>query len=235
MKKHTLTAQSRDTFGRKVKKLRVEGMIPATVYGKKSKSASLTVDAANFAKTYAEAGETGLVELSVGDGLTRHVLVHHVQKHPVTGAILHVEFHEVDLKEKVHANVPVVLVGESPAVSEKRGVLLSILDEVEVEALPTDLVEHIEVDVSVLSGVGQEVKVKDLAVPHGLSVLNDAELTIVKIGSLITKEAEAEAAAEAAKAAEAQAPSEGEGSAPAAPQPTDTAPDGKEKKQTPAE
>ena len=108
--------------------------------------------------------------------------------------------------------MPIVLVGESVVVSEKRGVVLSILDEVEVEALPTELVEHIEVDVSTLSDVGQEVKVKDLAIPAGLTVLSEAELTIVKIAPLITKEAEAEAAADAAKAAEAAsevAPAEG--------------------------
>lgn len=211
MKKHSLSATKRDSLGRKVKKLRVAGQLPATVYGKKVASASLTVGYDAFAKTYEEAGETGLIELSVG-GAIRHVLIHHVQKHPVTGATLHVEFHQVDLKEKVHAKVPIVLVGESVVVSEKRGVVLSILDEVEVEALPTELVEHIEVDVSTLSDVGQEVKVKDLAIPAGLTVLSEAELTIVKIAPLITKEAEAEAAADAAKAAEAAsevAPAEG--------------------------
>lgn len=211
MKKHSLSATKRDSLGRKVKKLRVAGQLPATVYGKKVESASITVASEAFATTYEDAGETGLVELSVG-GTVRHVLIHHVQKHPVTGAILHVEFHQVDLKEKVHAKVPIVLVGESSVVSEKRGVVLSILDEVEVEALPTELVENIEVDVAALSEVGQEVKVKDLKVPAGLTVLSDAELTIVKIGSLITKEAEAEVAAEAAKAAEAAsevAPAEG--------------------------
>lgn len=202
MKKHSLSAIKRDSLGRKVKKLRKAGELPATVYGKNVASASLTVRAEAFDNVYAEAGETGLVELSVG-GAVRHVLIHHVQKHPVTGAILHVEFHQVDLKEKVHAKVPIVLVGESSAVSEKRGVLLSILDEVEVEALPTDLVEHIEVDVTPLSDVGQEVKVNSLTIPMGLTVLSGAELTIVKIGSLITKEAASEAAAEAAKAAEA--------------------------------
>lgn len=208
MKKHSLSATKRDSIGRKVKKLRKAGELPATVYGKNVSSASITVNAEAFDKTYEEAGETGLVELAVA-GSVRHVLIHHVQKHPVTGAILHVEFHQVDLKEKVHAKVPIVLVGESTAVSEKRGVLLSILDEVEVEALPTDLVEHIEVDVTTLSDVGQEVKVKDLTIPSGLTVMSDAELTIVKIGSLITKEAASEAAADAAKAAEAATAAEG--------------------------
>lgn len=232
MKKHSLAATKRDSLGRKVKKLRVAGQLPATVYGKKVESASVTVEADAFAKTYEEAGETGLVELSFG-GAVRPVLIHHVQKHPVSGTILHVEFHQVDLKEKVHANVPIVLVGESPVVSEKRGVVLSILDEVEVEALPTELVENIEVDVTSLSEVGQEVKVKDLKVPAGLTVLSDAELTIVKIGSLITKEAEAEAAAESAKAAEAAAAAPAEGAeGAAAPAPEGAAPAEKAKEES---
>ncbi len=213
MKKHSLTASKRDVVGRKVKKLRSAGQLPATVYGKKVKSVSVAVPADAFLKTYGEAGETGLVELSVG-GDVRPVLIHTVQKDPVTGSILHVEFHQVDLKEKVHANIPLVLVGESPAVVEKRGVLLTILDELDVEALPTDLVENIEISVGGLSEVNQEVKVKDLKVPAGLTVLSDGELTIVKVGSLISKEAEAEAAAEeAAKAAAAEAAPAAEGAA----------------------
>lgn len=208
MKKHALTASKRDIIGRKVKKLRASGQIPATVYGKKVASVSVVVPADAFTKTYGEAGETGLVELSVG-GDVRPVLIHHVQKDPVTGTILHVEFHQVDLKEKVHANVPLVLVGQSPAVTEKKGVLLTILDEIEVEALPTDLVDKIDVDVRGLSEVNQEVKIKDLKIPAGLTVLSDAALTVVKVGSLITKEAQEEAAAEAAKAAETAAAAEG--------------------------
>lgn len=222
MKKHSLTAAKRDLVGRKVKKLRAAGQVPATVYGKKVTSISICVPLDAFTKTYGEAGETGLIELSVG-GSVRPVLVHNVQKDPVTSAILHVEFHQVDLKEKVHATVPLVLVGESPAVTEKKGVLLTILDEVDVEALPTDLVDNIEVDVRELTDVDQEVKIADLTIPAGLTVLSDATLTVVKVGSLITKEAEAEAAAEAAakaaattEAAAAEGAQAGEGAAPAA-------------------
>lgn len=208
MKKHSLVATKRDIVGRKVKKLRQAGQIPATVYGKKVKSISVAVAADAFTKTYGEAGETGLVELSV-NGSVRPALVHHVQKDPVTGAILHIEFHQVDLKEKVHTRVPLVLVGESPAVTEKKGVILTILDEIEVEALPTDLAERIEVPIEGLSEVNEEIRVKDLKVPAGITVHTDAELTVVKVGSLVTKEAEKEAAEEAAKAAETAVAAEG--------------------------
>jgi len=203
MKKHTLSAQKREVVGRKVKHLRSEGLLPATVYGKKVKSISVTVKTEDFAKTYKEAGETGLIELAI-DKETRPVLVHNVQADPVTGSLVHAEFFQVDLKEKVHANVPLEFTGEAPAVVQKIGVLLTVMDEVEVEALPGDLPEKIRVDVSKLEAVNQEFKVSDLVIPSGVSVLSDATLTVAKIGTLISREAEAEAAAEAVAAAAAE-------------------------------
>lgn len=223
MKKHILTATKRDVVGRKVKNLRKQGIIPGTVYGKNVKSVSISVPADAFAKVYAEAGETGLIDLSVGMDV-RPVLVDNVQVDPVSGLIIHIEFHQVDLKEKVTAQVPLELIGESPAVTQKLGVLLSVLDEVEVEALPTNLPEHITIDVSTLAQVNDEIKVADLVSPDGVTINTDPTLTIVKIGALITKEAEQQAAAEeaaqaAAKTAEApEAPTE-EAAAPAAEQP----------------
>lgn len=209
MKKHSLTATARTQVGRKVKILRKEGKLPATVYGKGIKSASVTIAGDAFAKVYAEAGETGLIELHV-DRDTRPVLVHNVQVDPVSNARLHVEFHQVDLKEKVHAKVPVELVGESPAIAQKLGVLLTVLNDIEVEALPAELPEKIEVDVTRLVGVDQEVKVSDITLASGVTVLTDAGLTVVKVGPLVTKEAEAQAVAEEAAAAEAAVAAGGE-------------------------
>lgn len=208
MKKYSLNASLRSQVGRKVKNLRKQGQIPGTVYGKGVKSASVAVTSDVFSKVYREAGETGLIELRV-DKDTRPVLVHHVQIDPVTSRLLHVEFHQVDLKEKVHAKVPVELAGEAPAVTQKLGVLLTVLNDIEVEALPTELPEKITVDVSKLAEVDQEVKVGDLVMGSGVSVLSDAGLTIVKVSPLVTKEAEAQATAEAAAAAEAAATAEG--------------------------
>lgn len=200
MKKHTLQGNARDLLGRKVKQLRQTGQIPATIYGKKVKSSSVVVSAADFQKVLAEAGETGLVELSAG-GTMHPVLIHNVQRDAVTDAILHVEFYQVDLKEKVKTKVPLVLIGESQAVAERKGVILSLLNEVEVEALPAELPEKIEVDVSKLSDVDQEVKVSELKVPQGVTLLTDPTIGVVKIAALVSKEAEAQAAADAAAAA----------------------------------
>lgn len=212
MKKYSLQATKRGELGRKVKSVRASGGVPGTVYGKGVKSASVTVDGKAFEKLYAEAGETGLVELSL-DGTVRPVLVHTVQRNPLKGTALHVEFHQVDLKEKVHANVPVELAGESAAVEQKVGVLLTITSELEVEALPTDLPEAITVEVTKLAAVGDELKVSDLKVPAGVTILTPADQIVVKVDSLVSKEAEEQAAADAAAAAAASAeaaPTEGE-------------------------
>jgi len=211
MKTYKLVGQKRDIEKTKVNQLRRDGFIPATVYGKKVTSNSLSVKLADFRSVYADAHETGLVELTL-DGEVRPVLIHCVQKDPVKDTILHVEFHQVDLKEKVRANIPLVFVGESPAVTQKIGVVLSLLSEVEVEALPTDLPEKLDVDISHLSEIDQELKVSDLHVPSGVALLSDASVILVKVGALVSKEAEQQAAAEAA-AAEAAAPVEGEAGA----------------------
>lgn len=208
MKKHTLTVHPRQILGRKVKQLRKEGQIPATIYGKNVTSVSIAVSGDVFGDVYKQAGKTGLIELTLGSDV-RPVLINTVQRHPVTGDILHIEFRQVDLKEKVKATVSLELVGEAKAITDKIGVLLTILDWVEVEALPTDLPENIKLDVSGLSQVDDELKVKDLKAPTGVSIVTDGELTIVKVGSLVSREAEVQAAEEAAKKAAAEAPAEG--------------------------
>jgi len=137
--------------------------------------------------------------------------------------MLHIEFHQVDLKETVHANVPIEITGASPAVAQRLGVLLTVLSDVEVEALPTDLPEKLVADVSKLAEVNQELKVADIAVSKGVTVLTDGTLTVVKVGPLVTKEAEEQAAAEEAAAAQAAAATE-EAAAPATEGQTPSAP-----------
>ena len=132
MKKHTLSATPRVLVGRKVKKLRAQGLVPATIYGKKSKSVSISVKIDDFNKIYKEAGESGLIELTL-DKVIHPVLIHNLQVDPIAGNPLHVEFYQVDLKEKVHTKVPVEFTGEPAAVANKIGVLLTITDEVKLK------------------------------------------------------------------------------------------------------
>lgn len=223
MKKHKLEVEKRKIVGKKVKSLRKQGVLPANIYGKNIKSLAVQLPVKNFDPVFEEIGETGLLELAVaGEEKSRPVLIHNVQLDPVTSQPLHADFFQVDLKEKVTTMVPLEIVGEALAIKDKKGVLLHTLNEVEVEALPTDLPEKIEVDVLALSEIDQETKVGELKVPSGVTILTDPGLVVCKIGPLVTAEMEAEikkdeeAAAEAATAAgiaAEEAPAEAEGAA----------------------
>lgn len=216
MNKVTLIANKRIVVGRKVKKLRQDGSIPANIYGKKVKSQSIQVLEKEFNTVHSKVGETGLVELML-DKLVHPVLIHNVAYHPVTHATLHIDFFQVDLKEKVTTKVPLAFMGESPAVKDKLGVLLTILSEVEIEALPTDLPEKLEVDINGLKAVGDTLKVSDLKVSDKVKILSDETLELVKVAPLVSKaaeqmakeEAEAKAAAAAAAVPAEGAPTEG--------------------------
>lgn len=203
MKKTMLAAQKRTVFGRKVSRLRKQSLIPAIVYGHDVKSLAVSIGLDELTKTFHEAGETGLVELKL-ENEVRPVLIKNIQLHPVTGMFLHVDFYQVNLKEKVKARVPVFLIGIAPAVSQKLGVLLELSDEIEVEALPTDLPEKIEVDIAQLAQVNDTITVAQINSPSGVTILTESNTEIVKIGALVTKEAEAQAAAEEAAAQAAQ-------------------------------
>src|SRR3989344_4199278 len=126
MDKHILKAQTRKVLGRKVKKLRAEGLLPANIFGKKVKSQSVSVGLKDFAKVFQKAGKTALVEIDLDDKMLP-VLISNVSYHPVSRLPLHADFHQVDLKEKVTAHVPLEIVGEAPAVKDKIGVLLKSL------------------------------------------------------------------------------------------------------------
>ncbi len=204
MKKISLTVEKRILSGRKVKNLRKQNILPANLFGKKVTSVALQVPKETFMKVYHEAGETGLVELNFA-GEVRPVLIQNVQIEPVNSSPLHVDFYQVDLKEKVKAHVPLDITGVAPAVEQKLGLLLELVNKVEVEALPADLPEKIMVDVSQLKELHSAIKAQDLKLASGVTLLTDEDTELVKVGELITKEAVELAAAEAAQKAAAVA------------------------------
>lgn len=157
-----LSASTRTVFGRKTKQLRKKGLVPANIFGKKIKSMAIELESSVLLDTMRKAGETGLIHLKIkGDDKTHPVLVSGYAQDPVTDQMLHVDFHEVDLKQKTTATVPLRAVGESEAV--KSGLVLVMMkNELDVEALPTDLPDVIEVDISVLTDVGSTIHAKDL-------------------------------------------------------------------------
>lgn len=204
MKRFKLAVEKRKVLGKKVAKLRKEGLFPANIYGKGVKSLSVQVPYKDFEKVYKEAGETGIVDIEVA-GEVRPALIHNVQQDYYKHLLLHADFFQVNLKEKVKTMVKVVVVGEPKAVSEKLGLLMQTLAEVEIEALPTDLPDKIEVNVEPLAILDAQITVDEIKAPTGVTILTDASQVVAKIGSLISKEAAEQAAAEAAAAEAAKA------------------------------
>lgn len=214
MKREKLTVEKRKILGKKVKKLRREGILPANVYGKDIKSISVQVPQKEFAKVFKEAGETGLVDIHL-DSQVIPVLIHNVQKDYLNENYLHADFYKVNLKEKVKTMVPIVIVGEPKAVTDKVGLLMQIISEIEVEALPEELPENVEVNVEPLAAVDEQITIGDLKTPAGVTILSDASQVVVKISELVSKEAEEQAAAEAVAAEEAKVEGAEEGASPA--------------------
>ena len=196
--KFKLKVEKREIVGKHLKKLRREGILPGNVYGPEFKSTMVQLPTEEFDKIFAEAGETSLVDLQLGEQ-TIPVLIHNVftdfRNHP-----LHADFYKVNLKEKVKAMIPLDFIGEPKAVVDQIGLLEKPASEIEVEALPTELPENIEVNVEGLAAIDEQITVADLKVPEGVEVLSDPSLVVAKIGELITKEAQEEMEAEAAAA-----------------------------------
>lgn len=193
MKRLKLKAETRKILGKKVKKLRKEGILPANVYGKKIKSQTLKLKLADFQKVYEKVGETGLIDLLIDqEKKTRVVLIRNPQVDPLTSDFLHADFHQVELKEKLKAEIPLVISGEAPAVFQKKGILIQPLNSLEIEALPTDLPDEIKVDISGLAEVDQEIKVANLVVGKKIAVLTDKNIVVAKIAPLEEEVAEKE-------------------------------------------
>ncbi|NMC36586.1 50S ribosomal protein L25 [Candidatus Beckwithbacteria bacterium] len=204
--KLNLNAQKREVFGRKVKNLRKEGKVPANIYGTKVKSQAITLDITEFKQVFKEAGETTIINIQIDDEKeTRPILVHEVQVHPVDRQVLHIDLRQVDLKQKIKAFVGIELMGESPA-QALGGVVITLKDELEVEALPTDLPENFTIDISKLKEIGDTILVKDLEYDkEKVQILAEADEALVK-----AEEPQKEEPEEAPAPVEGEATAEGE-------------------------
>ena len=166
----TLKAEPRTALGKKVKSLRKEGFLPAVIYGAKETAKPVVLNLKEFEKVWREAGESSLIELELG-GEKKGVLIKEVQTDPVKDFPIHADFQAVSMDEKIEAEVPVRFIGESPAVKNFGGVLVKVLHEIEVEALPADLPQSIDVDIFLLENLEQRFLVKDLKLPPRVKVL----------------------------------------------------------------
>jgi len=182
MEQIELKMQKRTVLGKKVKSLRREGFIPAVLYGHETEPVSLQVEERELNRILTQAGEHRLIALKIGRSQKPQMaLTRDVQWDVITGRLLHVDFYAVVMTEKITTEVPLVLVGRAPAAERAEVILLQNLDELEIECLPGDLIEAIEVDVSELKEVDQAIYVKDIRVPSTVDVLTDAEELVVKV------------------------------------------------------
>lgn len=215
MDRLSLAAEERKILGKKVKRLRKDGQLPGHVFGKDVDGENVLVSAKDFLKTFQQAGETSLIDLKIGSEKVRSVLIREVQYDPVRGQPIHIDFYQVDLAQKVKVPVPIVQIGESAeAVHSGEAIVLQTLNEVEVEALPTDLVEKIEVDISLLRAIDDAITVGQLNYDRSkLTIHAPEDELVIKLAPAVSAEMEKlleeQAAEQAAQAAEAVVPEEG--------------------------
>lgn len=207
MTKIKLTADKRTITGKKVKKLRREGLLPINLFGKDIKSLALTAKFVDFRKVFHKAKTTQVVYVEVGQK-EYPVLVQNVQIHPVNRNLLHADLKKIDLKEKTEVEVPIEVLGELAVVKSGEADLMLLQPAVWVECLPTKIPEKITVDISKLEGIGSEVKIKDLTTSSDYQYLDEPEQVVLQIAEAKKEEIKAPEAAveggeEAAKTEEA--------------------------------
>ncbi len=182
MERAELGVETRAVRGKKVNRLRAEGLIPAVVYGPDMAAKSIQIPERSLVKTLQEAGSTALIDLTVDNQAPPHVvLAREIQRDPLTGRVEHVDFYHVRLTEKVKTTPRLEFVGVSPLVAGGGGVMVTSMTEVEVECLPTDLISSITVDVSVLENWDDNVLVGDLPVPAAVTILTDPGEVVVSV------------------------------------------------------
>jgi large subunit ribosomal protein L25 len=187
--------------------------LPAHIYGKKIETEHISVDGREFLKTYKAAGATSVIDLKLGSDKVRPVMVSDVQYDPVTGDLIHIDFYQVNLSEKVKVPVPVEVIGEEPeSVKLGEAIVLQTINEIEVEALPNDLIEKLEVDISTLVNIDDAITVGQLNFDREkLTITIPDEEIVVKLAPAVSAEMEALLEEQAAETAEAAAEEAAEG------------------------
>lgn len=201
-----LSVKSRETE-KKAKELLRENLVPIEYYGRGIENKSLQVDYQTFVRAYRVAGENTVVDLDVDGKENLNVIVHRVDRHPVTDRITHIELLHVRMDEKITTKVPVEFVGTAPAVKEQAGVLTPHLTEIEVSCLPKDLIHSLEIDISPLVDFHTVLHVSDLVLPQAVELVTDPETALV--GVTAPREEKEEEPVEAAEGEDGEEAAEG--------------------------
>jgi large subunit ribosomal protein L25 len=191
MEKYVLEAKKREIIGKQVKALRREGLLPAVIYGSDIEPMPLTLNTNEVRQILSVTGANTLITIKIGK--KEHLaLVRDLQREVITRNLLHVDFQEVSMEETISTTVPVLVVGESPAVKELNALLVTSLDYLQIEAKAKDLPDTISVDVSELVQIGDNILVKDLIISGDVNILDDSELTVVVVAAPTLMEIEPE-------------------------------------------
>lgn len=187
-----LHAEPRTVFGKKVKDLRQAGIVPAEIYGRKTQNYSIQISTRDLEHTLNEAGNTNLISIKIGDkkkGIP--VLARNIQYSPVRQRLLHVDFYAVVMDETVSVNVPIRIIGTTDLITQQNGTLMTGLDKLAIEALPADIPEAIEVDISILTEFGHSIHVSDLSLADNININSSPESLVASIQPPRTEEEEA--------------------------------------------
>jgi large subunit ribosomal protein L25 len=191
-----IKASTRDVLGKKTRFMRREGATPTHLFGHGIDSLSLQCDTAKLQRIIARAGMTRLIALEVeGDKEPRSVFIREIQREPCSGGLLHVDFYQVKSTEKIRVDVPIILIGEAPAMKEKGRTLTHSLTSLSVESLPDKLPPQIEVDLSLLEEVEQAIFVRDITLSPDVTIVTDPDQMVVRVSEarVVEEEVVAEA------------------------------------------
>jgi len=177
-----LSAQTRKEPSKRLKFLRKKGQLPAVLYGPGMNNILLELNYQLFEKIYEAAGESSLVSLKIkGDKKSYQVLIHDVQRDPLTGNFIHVDFYQPSLEKKIEVDIPFEFLGESEAVKNLGGTLIKNITEVRVKSLPQSLPHQIRVNIEKLKTFEDHIKISDLEIPQGVEVLKEPQEIIVSV------------------------------------------------------
>jgi len=194
-----LEVAPRTIVGKANKRLRREGFIPGNIFGHNQAPQIVQVDVVNFDRLRRSGAARSVVTLRMPDAATQTVLIRHVQHNPRTGKIVHIDFFRVSMTQRINMRVPLRFVGESPAVKNEGGVLLHLMEAVEVECTASDIVDNIEVDISSLTEIDATLHASDVKLPANFTLVTNPEEPIAKVAAT-----RAEVAAEVVEAAAAE-------------------------------
>lgn len=183
MEKMLINAEKRTVFGKKVGALRRQGLVPGVIYGHHAEPLSIQVNARELARFLTKITSSSIVSVSV-DGKAHPALVRELQRNYIRNEVIHIDFQEVSLKEKIRTRIMITLSGVAPAVKNFGGIVLHEREWVEVEALPTDLPERITVDISGLENIGDAIRVSSLNLPDSITIHAEPEDVIVSISGV---------------------------------------------------